>query len=262
MDGSGRVPPSIELAWGLRERGRRGPKPGLTLERIVAAGLEVGDREGLDGLSMGRLARDLGCAPMALYRYVASKDELLVLLADAAVSAPPDDLTAGLEWRAGLERWSMALLEAYRLRPWAQRIPILGPPITPNNVAWMEQGLRALRGTALGAEEQLSVIVVLSGMARSDATLRDDLSRAARTSALTMGVDGADYVGILQRLVDPDRFPAVSAFLAMASFEDDGYDDQADFRFGLARILDGLESLLRARADLSAGVHPGDGGGG
>lgn len=94
---------------------------------------------------------------------------------------------AGLDWRGAWERWSTALLEASRRRPWALHIPILGPPLTPNNVAWMEQGLRALRDTSLMAGEQLSVIVVLSGMARSDAVLREDLARAARTSALTMG---------------------------------------------------------------------------
>ena len=72
------LPASIAAAWGLRERPARGPKPGLSLERIVAAAVAVARAEGVEAVSMSRVARELGSSPMSLYRYVGAKDELVM----------------------------------------------------------------------------------------------------------------------------------------------------------------------------------------
>ena len=79
------LPPVIELAWGLRERPGRGTRRGLSLERVVAAGIKVALTEGIGALSMARVAAELGAATMSLYRYVAAKDELLTLMVDTAL---------------------------------------------------------------------------------------------------------------------------------------------------------------------------------
>ncbi|MEP7026735.1 MAG: TetR/AcrR family transcriptional regulator, partial [Actinomycetota bacterium] len=73
--GSFRLPHSIGLAWGTGERPRRGPKPGLTLDRIVAAGIKVALTDGLGSVSMSRVAAELGRSTMSLYRYVPAKDD-------------------------------------------------------------------------------------------------------------------------------------------------------------------------------------------
>src|ERR1700735_5026231 len=112
------IPPSIELAWGLRRDGRRGPRRGLTLEAIVDAGIEVAGAEGVGALSMARIAKRLGVGAMSLYRYVAAKDELLTLMVDTALGPPPP-LPAPGEWRAGLTAWCDAERDAYRAHPWA-----------------------------------------------------------------------------------------------------------------------------------------------
>ena len=83
------LPASIEAAWGIRERPRKGPKPGLSLPRIVEAAISVAERDGLAAVSMSRVAAELGASTMSLYRYVSAKDELLMLMADAAYGAPP-----------------------------------------------------------------------------------------------------------------------------------------------------------------------------
>src|SRR3979490_2569423 len=77
------LPASIEAAWGLRDRTHKGPKPGLSLGRIVEAGVKVAESEGLAAVSMSRIAAQLGSAPMSLYRYVSAKDELLALMVDS-----------------------------------------------------------------------------------------------------------------------------------------------------------------------------------
>ena len=74
------LPPSLELLWGRREVGRRGPKPGLNVDAIVAAAVDIANAEGLAAVSMARVAKAVGFTTMSLYRYVTNKDELLQLM--------------------------------------------------------------------------------------------------------------------------------------------------------------------------------------
>ena len=76
--GSGDAAGVLELLWGIAgPRGRRGPRPGLSVERIVRAAIAIADRDGLEAVTMRRLADSLGVRPMALYTYVPGKSELL-----------------------------------------------------------------------------------------------------------------------------------------------------------------------------------------
>src|SRR5215467_16347101 len=123
------IPRGVAAAWGVRERPQKGPKPGLSLARIVDAGVRVADTEGIDAVSMGRVAASLNTAPMSLYRHVSSKEELIRLMVDAAWGDSPGPLLAGEDWRAGLSRWAWAFRAALRQHPWAGRIPISGMPV-------------------------------------------------------------------------------------------------------------------------------------
>ena len=99
------LPGSVAAAWGVRERSHKGPKPALSLGRIVDAAVRVADAEGLDAVSMGRVAAELGAAPMSLYRHVSAKEELLTLMVDAARGRPRTVRTparaGGPGWPAG-----------------------------------------------------------------------------------------------------------------------------------------------------------------
>lgn len=77
---------SLQLLWEGLPEPEKGPKPKLTLEQIVAAGIELADNEGVEALSMRKLAQQLDVGTMSLYRYVPSKDDLLNLMLDAAVT--------------------------------------------------------------------------------------------------------------------------------------------------------------------------------
>src|SRR5918993_822630 len=83
------LPASIEAAWGMRTRPNKGPRPALSLERIVAAAVKVAAADGLQAVSMSRVAADLGVSTMSLYRYVSAKGELLALMADLPFEEPP-----------------------------------------------------------------------------------------------------------------------------------------------------------------------------
>jgi len=245
------LPASIEHAWGLRGRAGRGPRPGLSLDRIVEAAISVAGRDGLAAVSMSRVAAELGSAPMSLYRYVASKDELLALMVDVAMGAPPPGPPAEQGWRAGMAHWANGAFDAYRRQRWIVRVPITAPPITPNQIVWMEAALVCLRDTGLTEQEKLSTILLISGYVRSQAMMEVDFAEAVRAGADPVEL-AATYGRTLLRLIDPARFPAVHAAIASGSLDDEPDHTQADFAsdelaFGLDRILDGLEVLVQAR---------------
>jgi AcrR family transcriptional regulator len=240
------LPASIEAAWGRAEAPRRGPRPGLTLDGIVDAAIAVAAADGLGAVSMSRVARELDASTMALYRYVAAKDELLTLMVDGAVGLPPAASGPDEGWRDGLSRWAWGLHDAYRRHAWVLRIPITSPPPTPNQVAWLEDGLRSLRDTGLSEHEKPSVVLLLSGYVRNEAVLHADLEEGFMRVAPSPDEAMSRYSRTLMRLTDPERFPALRAVLEAGVF-DHADDPDDEFRFGLARILDGVEVLVRER---------------
>jgi len=248
--GGAALPGSVAAAWGVRARPQKGPRPTLSLGRIVQAAVRVADTEGLDAVSMGRVAAELGTAPMSLYRHVSAKEELLTLMVDAAWGpAPdgpaPDGQGPGEGWRAGLSRWAWALRAGARRHPWAVRIPLNGLPIMPNEVAWFENALACLAGTGLSEARTASVIMLLAGYVPNLATTEADIEAAIRASGLAPSQWMASYPRMLAELADPLRFPALTRFIAAGVFETaDDPDDE--FVFGLDRILDGVAVLIEA----------------
>ena len=241
------LPASIEAAWGVRTRPNKGPRPALSLERIVAAAVRVAATDGLQAVSMSRVAADLGVSTMSLYRYVAAKNELLALMADLTFEAPPAPRGPDEGWRAGLSRWAWTELAVYRRNPWVLRIPISGPPVTPNAIAWLERGLDCLRDTGLEEGEKLSVILLLTGYVRNQGTLEADISAAqAAGKARADGEMMPSYGQLLAALTDPERFPALHTVIAAGVFDQPDEGDY-DFTFGLERVLDGIETLIEKR---------------
>ena len=238
------LPASVETAWGLRERPSKGPKPGLSLDRIVAAAVKVAAAEGLAAVSMSRVAGELGASAMSLYRYVASKDELLALMVDVAVGPPPPASQPGEDWRPGLSRWGWSYYRALGRHPWVVRVPIGGPPTTPNGVAWMEAGLASLADTGLDEGEKLSVILLLSGYVRNEVTLMADIGAAAAASG-EVNVSAA-WSRLIKRLTDAERYPALHRALASGALDEDDDPDE-DFGWRLERLLDGVDVLVRGR---------------
>lgn len=246
------LPASMELAWGIRERAVRGPKPGLTLERIVAAGVKVASTEGLAGVSMSRVAAEVGASTMSLYRYVGSKDELLTLMVDAALGPPPATIEPAAGWRVGITRWAEGVRDAYLRQPWSLRVPITGPPFGPNNVAWLERALRCLADTPLNEQQKLSTVLLVSGFVRNDTTLIADIAAGIAAAG---GQPPPSYGATLRRLIDATRFPAIDRAIASGALDDDD-ELGGEFDFGLERILDGVERLIErfAAATPESGV--------
>ncbi|MFD7506427.1 TetR/AcrR family transcriptional regulator [Streptomyces sp. NPDC059850] len=242
--GSG-LPAGIAAAWGLRERRTKGPKPGLTLNRIVDAAVNLAASDGLGAVSMSRVAADLGVSTMSLYRYVSAKDELLLLMEDAAFGTPPPGPAPDEDWRTGLTTWAWSLRAAFHRNPWVLRIPTSAPPSTPNSVAWMERALACLRDTRLSEGAKISVLLLVNGFVRNEARLSADLAAAAERTGDDTEQSMASWARLLGKVTDAERFPAVTAALAVGELETPGGPDD-EFVFGLARTLDGIEALVNA----------------
>ncbi|WJV47851.1 TetR/AcrR family transcriptional regulator [Streptomyces flavofungini] len=242
------LPASLETAWGLRERPSKGPRPGLSLDRIVRAGIGVAAAEGVGAVSMGRVAKELGVSTMSLYRYVSAKDELYVLMEDAAVGPPPPMPADVTGWRAGLEWWARAQREVFHRNLWLLRIPVSSPPASPHSLQWMERGLAALAGTGLDEGRKISVIMLIGGYVRNEATLMADLDAAMTARGLTPDEVMRRYERTVDALTapDPGRYPALRHLLASGALGAPDESPDVEFEFGLGCLLDGVEVLVRS----------------
>lgn len=234
------VPTAIAEAWGLRVRPVKGPRPSVSLREIVDAGVRLADADGLGAVSMSKVAAEVGVTAMALYRHVGNKDELLILMVDAALGGPPAALAEATPWREGLDAWGMGLLAAYRNRPWALRVPITTLPPLPNQVMWMEHGLRQLAATELSEIEKLSSILLISNLVRGYAILEQDMGAGAESTTAMFSL-------VMAQVVGDGRFPALARALSEGALEDDPPETDAlwpELRFGLDRALDGIGALI------------------
>ncbi|MBN6041902.1 TetR/AcrR family transcriptional regulator [Amycolatopsis sp. 195334CR] len=228
------LPPGTALAWGYTPAPRRGPKPAYTVAQIVDAAIAQADAEGFDGLSMPAIAKRLGITANALYRYLRSKEELLVLAAEAGWGPPPEPLTG--DWRTAVTTWAHAQLDRCRRHPWLIELPVRGGPTTPNMLRWLEVFLEAMADTGLAAEDVLGCVLLVDGWVRSTAALVRDV-RESEQEALNE---------FLQPLLRERGYPRVAEVLSGADYGEEGMRD-TDVEFGLNRILDGIEALIDQR---------------
>lgn len=219
------------------QRRPEGSEPGLSKQLVVAEALRLADSEGVDGLSMRRLARDLGAGAMSIYHYVASKDELLDAMIDivfAEIDLPPEDL----DWQAAMRLRAASARQVLARHPWA--IALMESRTTPGpaNLRHREAVTACLRragfGIVMAAHANWLLDSYVYGFALQEASLPFDT--AGELADLTEDV----YLPQLPA----DEFPYLheSAAALMA----DGYDPAGEFDFGLDLILVALESL-RAR---------------
>lgn len=243
------LPRGIALAWGVAAHPQRGPKRELSIERIVEVAIEIADSEGLGAVSMSRVASTLGFTTMSLYRYVTSKDDLVLLMQEAASELPVPD--AGLErgWRDGVTAWVLGIRAGYQRHPWLVDIPVSGAPLTPNSLMIVDWFLREVRDLPLDDGEKMATLLLCTSYARATSAQDRDIAAAAAAGAIAEAT-GEQSLSALMELVTPERFPDLAPLFQAGSYaEPSGADDPApdtapDFVFGLSRILDGIETYV------------------
>jgi AcrR family transcriptional regulator len=219
----------------IAEPGRTGAdrRPQLTRERVVAAGIELADRDGIESISMRRLAQELGVEAMSLYTHVRNKEDLLDGMVDAVIGKIPTSAD-GADWKTSLRRMVLAARGVVLTHPWAPG------PIESR--------------TALGPATMRYANTVLGVLREGGFTIAQ--------AHHALHILGSRLLGFTQNLFDDsgDLDPATAASLAselgaalpyvaeMALAVTHGgalgrCDDDTEFEFSLDFILDGLDRL-------------------
>jgi AcrR family transcriptional regulator len=260
------LPPGLDLLWGRRGQGKRGPRPGLSADMIVDAAIRLADAEGLEAVSMARVAAELGFTTMSLYRHVTSKEELLQLMWNASSLSSELVVLEGGSWRPRLRMWAEVQRAVIDRHPWITQLPMAAPPLSPNSLAFVEHGLATLDGTGLADGDKLRIIGLLSSYTLSEARMAHDALRAAREQAArdqaTAASGGAPappwtYEALLRELVDEPTYPRLHRIAWSSPVEGEGGGDRPlseyeQFMFGIDTILDGVQALIdRVRPELA-----------
>lgn len=151
------VPKTADTPIWARSTPRR--RPALTRGEIVAAALEIANADGLDAVSMRRVASRLGVGAMALYTHVDSKDDLLDLMTDAlAEEVLLDDAEFTADWRESITKVARRERAMMKQHPWASELVGRRSMIGPKALLHIEQSLRALDGLDVPAAKAAQII--------------------------------------------------------------------------------------------------------
>jgi AcrR family transcriptional regulator len=243
-----------EPVWTKPAPGSR--KPRVTRDQIAAAALVIADSEGIDKVSMRRVADEVGLGTMSLYHYVRSKDELLDLMSDGIMGGQlVDDAELEKGWRAGLRAIGNATRRNFQRHPWmgdAMRPRPSSVP-GPNAMRHIEQSLAAVADTGLDAQGQMDLIAaiddyVIGFVIRSQRFAEEEEQSPGQEWLEQMfqhmreRIESGGYPH-LRRALEANRAEGRSdeELARMAT-------DERRFERGLERILDGIEVELKRRA--------------
>jgi AcrR family transcriptional regulator len=250
---------SLTLLWAGRSRGRRGPRPQLTVERIADAAIRIADADGMEALSMQRIAADLGYSTMSIYNHIPSKDLLLEVAADVAAGKPPE-LGNTADFRDAVRHWVGTLWAGFQTHPWLLRIPLDHTPIGPNQLAWLDRLLQPLLKAGLAAGEARAAALHLTAVVRGTAQISMDMGSAHKTDDGRPRTE-AELAQALFELIDPNDYPGLAAVHAAETAGDQLGDTRsggealpAELSFGVDRFLDGIESWVAAKSSPPGGT--------
>jgi AcrR family transcriptional regulator len=218
------------------------------VDAVVAAATRLADAEGLEAVTMRRVAQALGVVAMTLYTYVPGKAELLDLMLDAAYTRMARAHVSRRPWRERLTRIAeenMALFEAH---PWAAAISTIRPPLGPGLMAKYEHELSALEGLGLDDIEMDACLTYLLSFVQACARAAADRGTVKRDTTMDEEQWWAASAPLLARLVDGNAYPiATRVGTAAGTAHGSAYSPDHAYDFGLQRLLDGLAALIDRR---------------
>lgn len=245
-----RNPPSdpartLNLLWGSHTKPGRS---GLTIRRIVDTTIALCDNEGLEALSMRRVAEHLGVGTMSLYTYIPSKDDLTDLMFDTLmgqVYADVDEPSQQGGWREAMHFVAQQNWKLYTAHPWLSELvkprPVLGPHVSLK----YEAELRPLDDIGLTDIEMDSLLTAIVTHVQGAARSCSHLKREQQSSTQTDQEWWLDRAPLLDKLMDPKRFPIASRVGQTVGEQLQApADPELSLAFGLEMLLDGIEHHL------------------
>ncbi|MFE7191937.1 TetR/AcrR family transcriptional regulator [Kitasatospora sp. NPDC057541] len=217
-----------ELIWLRPERTGRGPRPAHSRTSIAAAAVTIADAEGLDAVSMRRVAAALGAGTMSLYNYVPKKEHLLDLMLDAV--ADEYDYTALAptgDCRTDLRRLAHEQLAVLRRHPWAPALVIARPGLGPNALRYTDHFLAVTEPSGLDGAARLEALALLNGFICQYAQYERTAAAGAKWQA--------ELAGYLGRAAASGQYPHLAAAFATAAPPSGGPD--AAFDRTLDRVI-------------------------
>ena len=232
------------LLWEGLPESRKGPRPGLTLEQIVTAGIALADAEGLDALSMRKLSAELGVGTMSLYRYVPTKHELLNLMLDHVLGGQLGRTDPGSSWRVNLTAMAEHARAMYLRHLWLLQVNWSRPVLGPNAIAQMEETVAGLAELPFADQEKMMTVSAVDAYVTG--SVREEIlyAQAAAESGLTEEEFWNYQLPVLERAMESGQYPAMAA-LSEDVF-DAGWEDS--FALGLQFLLDGIEQRVARRS--------------
>lgn len=245
MEGTVQTEPRFGTIVSSRTVKPRPPKEqGLSKDRVIRAAMDIADSEGLDAVTMRAIAHKLDVPTMSLYRHVAHKEDLTLLMVDTAFgdATYPDDIPYG--WRARMEVSARTQWAMYKRHPWLAHLMPLGRPVPLRNVIrhanWM---MSALDDIGLDPVTTFHIHITLYGYVRGTASNLEAEAQAQADTGLTEDEWMDSQEAAFTALVASGELPAYSSLVTRLV---DGYDYDLDllFEFGLKALLDGFAKLV------------------
>jgi AcrR family transcriptional regulator len=239
--GSG-IPPVV---WMLPDRPARGPRPAHSRDEIAAVAIKIADADGLDAVTMRRVAANVGCGTMTLYRYVPTKDHLLDLMVDATAGERELPPLSG-EWRADLRAIACFQRATLLRHPWLAGLQSSRPSFGPNSLRNLEYGFSILDRLGLTVDETMIMINSLLAFVLGVVVGQLAEQEAQRRTGLT-AEQWRDWMSpYIRKLMATGRYPMFNRIIADASLPHSENSAEDGFRLGLERILDGIAAGLPA----------------
>ncbi|MEU0836490.1 TetR/AcrR family transcriptional regulator C-terminal domain-containing protein [Streptomyces sp. NPDC005969] len=220
--------------WLGPTRPRRGRRPTFSREAITAAAVALADAEGIDAVTMRRVAAQVGAGAMSLYSYAPDKETLLELMVDHVSGELPTTNDRTGDWRTDLKAIAH-LQRAHMLRhPWlpaalsARRTP------GPNTLAFLERALAALRPTGLDGAAKLEIFAQLTGFVAGH--VAHEIAQAAAAGSPDRAAAEARY---LAAVAADGHHPELAEALAAPGRP---LTPEATFTRFLNRLVDGLDT--------------------
>ncbi|MBB5804599.1 DNA-binding transcriptional regulator YhcF (GntR family) [Saccharothrix ecbatanensis] len=226
----------------------RAQETDLTGERLVLAAVRVADADGLDGMSMRRVASQLGVATMSLYRHVENKDELVLRMIDHVLGEEELPDPAPRTWRERLEVSARLQWRLFQEHSWlAPAMSMTRPQLLPSAITHTEWMLSALDGRGLSLEEMMHAVVTVFGFVRGVAVNIEPEAGQRHDTGITGDEWMTQQAPALLDIAATGRFPMFSQVIGTE------VDMELDtlFEFGLARMLDGIGEWISGRSMLT-----------
>jgi AcrR family transcriptional regulator len=207
------------------------PRSPLSRERVLRAALDLADESGIDSLTMRGLGQRLGVEAMSLYNHVDNKDDILDGMLDLVVSEidrPSDDTG----WREAMRRRAVSAREVFARHPWASALIDSRESSGPERMRYFDWVIGTLRRAGFSVELAVRAFSALDSYVYGFGRQQLNISAGEGTSE--------EMAAAFLAAVPEDEYPYLSEVITEYMLQA-GYDESADFEFGLGLILDGLE---------------------